>query len=117
MIIIDIFSPNHFAISRLLENIGIFIIDLIINGFDSKTNLILRIIMYILLILSSFIYNEFLVINICGLSKNTKLFLDEEAENEKTNNENPNNIELIEKDNLETNCNFEIGEDDIKPYE
>ena len=38
--------------------------------------------MFILLIISAFIYNEFLVINICGLSKNTKLFLDYEAENE-----------------------------------
>ena len=38
--------------------------------------------MYILLIFSAFIYNEFIVINICGLSKNTKLFLEYEEKNE-----------------------------------
>ena len=43
----------------------------------------LRIFMYILLILISCIYNEFLVINICGLAKDTKLFLDFKEEDDK----------------------------------
>jgi len=82
MLIIDVFSPDHFVISRIFENVGIFIIDLIFFGADKEKYLIIKIIMFILLILSAFIYNEFLVLNICGLSKNTKLFLDYEAENE-----------------------------------
>ena len=81
--IIDVFSPNHYANAKVLENIGIFVMDLIINGVDSSANLILRIIMFILLILSACIFNEFLIINICGLSKNTKLFLDYEAKKER----------------------------------
>ncbi len=32
--------------------------------------------MYILLLIASFIFNEFLVINICGLANDTQLFLD-----------------------------------------
>ena len=32
--------------------------------------------MYILLIIASLIFNEFLVINICGLANGTQLFLD-----------------------------------------
>jgi len=32
--------------------------------------------MYILLIFASFIFNEFFVINKCGLANNTKLFLE-----------------------------------------
>jgi len=80
--IIDVFSPNHFVISRIFEFFGIFIIDLIVYGPDKEEYLIVKIILFILLIISAFIYNEFLVINICGLSKNTKLFLDYEAENE-----------------------------------
>ena len=43
-IIIDFFSPNHFVILRTLENIGIFFIDLFMNGYDSK--LFLSIILY-----------------------------------------------------------------------
>ena len=78
MKIVEVFSPNHFVIAQLFENFGIFIIDLIIHGADSLENLTIKIIMFILLILTSFIYNEILIINICGLSKNTKLFLDYE---------------------------------------
>ena len=77
--IIDTFSPNHFVISRLLENIATFIFDLILNGMGETEDFIIRIISFILLILAALIYNEFLVVNICGLAKYTKLFLDYEA--------------------------------------
>ena len=36
----------------------------------------IRIVMHILLIIASFIFNEIFVINICGLANGTKLFLD-----------------------------------------
>ena len=105
--IIDVFSPNHYANAKVLENIGIFIMDLIINGMDSSTNLILRIIMFILLILSTCIFNEFLVINFCGLSKNTKLFLDYEAKKEiNKDKQNKKNIELEESDASENSLSF-----------
>jgi hypothetical protein len=80
--IIDEFSPNHFIIAKVVENLGIFIINIILKGTDNEKNLIAKIILFILLILASLIFNEFIVINICGLSKNTKLFLDYEAKNE-----------------------------------
>ena len=80
--IIDEFSPNHFIIAKVVENLGIFIINIILKGADNEKNLIAKIILFILLILASLIFNEFIVINICGLSKNTKLFLDYEAKNE-----------------------------------
>ena len=38
--------------------------------------------MYILLIFATLIYNEFLVINICGLANGTKLFLDYKEKND-----------------------------------
>ena len=85
--IIDVFSPNHFAISRVLENMGVFIIDLIINGIYSEDYIAIKITVYILLILSTIIFNEFLVINIFNFAKNTKLFLDYEFEIENCINE------------------------------
>ena len=42
--IIDAFSPNHFVISRLLENIAAFILDLIIHGKGKTEDLIIRIV-------------------------------------------------------------------------
>lgn len=99
LIIIDVFSPNHFVISRLFENFGVFIIDLIANGIQEGEYLALRIILFIFMIISAFIYNEFLVINVCDLSKNTKLFLDYEAKNELS----------LDNDNCEEDC-IEIPE-------
>ena len=107
--IINVFSPNHFVIARVFENFGIFVINLIFNGVESEQYLALKIIMYILLILASFIFNEFLVINICGMAKNTKLFLDYEAEleiNNKISDESSNssssnnNISLVNESDI-----------------
>ena len=74
--IIDVFSPNHTAIAKIFEYLGIFLINIIQGDITSAYNIAIRFIMYIILIITSFIYNEFLVINICGLSNDTKLFLE-----------------------------------------
>ena len=75
-IIIDKFSANHSGISRIFENLGIFIINVSSGSIEIDYKLGIRITMYILLIIASFIFNEFIVINICGLANNTQLFLD-----------------------------------------
>ena len=81
--LIDKFSPSNFIVARAFENFSSFIIDDLINGNNYNWIIIsFKIIMYILIILASFIYNEFIVINICGLSKNTKLILEERAKKE-----------------------------------
>ena len=80
--IIDEFSPNHFAIARVIENFGILMLNIILEGADSQKNLVFNLIIYILLIIVALVYNEFFIINICGLSKYTKYFLDFEAESE-----------------------------------
>ena len=80
--IIDEFSPNHFAIARVIENFGILMLNIILEGADSQKNLVFNLIIYILLIIAALVYNEFFIINICGLGKYTKYFLDFEAESE-----------------------------------
>ena len=75
-ILIDKFSANHSAISRIFENLGIFIINSIQKEILINYNFGIRFVMYILLIFASFIFNEFFVINKCGLANNTKLFLE-----------------------------------------
>ena len=65
--------------------------------------------MYILLIFASFIYNEFLVINKCGLANDTKLFLDyKEKEDLFLMNEMNKRIDSI--DFLSEDNNNEISE-------
>ena len=80
--IIDEFSPNHFAIARVIENFGALMLNIILEGAAEQKNLIMNLIIYIILIFAALVYNEFLIINNCGLSKNTKYFLNFEAENE-----------------------------------
>ena len=111
--IIDIFSPNHFTISRLLENVGIFIIDSIINETGSIGYLVLKSVMYIILIIAALIYNELLVINICNLGKNTQLFLDFEAENEmflNKENDRDSKIEIYDSNNNLGSYEIELQE-------
>ena len=101
--IINVFSPNHFVIAKVFENFGIFIINLLINGESENYSIIIKSVMYALLIFASLIFNEYLVINICGLAKNTKIFLAYEAEKEKDEklpeensvSSNSNNVSLI----------------------
>ena len=92
-LLIDKFSPTNATIAYIFENFGIFIINTIIDTKVKKNDvnyndsnfiyrLILRLIMYILLIIASLIFNEFLVVNICGLANNTKLFLDYKEKND-----------------------------------
>ena len=108
MKIIDVFSPNHFVISRIFENFGVFIIDLIVNGADeNKDYVLIRLLMFILLIIASFIYTEVLVINICGLGKNTNLFLYYESKEEISSGKM---IENNDNDNDDDDLYIEIPE-------
>ena len=81
-IIIDKFSANHSGISRIFENLGIFIINSITQDIEADYYLGIRIVMYVLLIIASFIFNEIVVINICGLANGTQLFLDYKEQND-----------------------------------
>ena len=113
--IIDIFSPNHYCIAKVFEGFAVLIVNIIkdVNIFSGY--FILRIIMYILLILISFIYNEFLIINICGLGEDTKKILDYMEEYDKFlvhQIEEENNIEIINQDLVDSECS-----NNIKPIE
>ena len=85
-LIIDKFSPAHTVIAYIFEYFAIFLINTTTtkNGekiiVDYKFGV--RLVMYILLIIASLIFNEFVVINVCGLANNTKLFLDYKEKND-----------------------------------
>ena len=70
--------------------------------------------MYILLILSSFIFNEILVINICGLADGTQLFLDYKEQKDlllaKDNNSSDILTESEKEENSESKIKIELSE-------
>ena len=114
--LIDEFSPNHFIIGRVFENFGVFILNLIIKGTEKENNIALKIIIFILLIIASFIYNEFIVINICGFGKNTQLLLDYEAFEENFIKTNANDEDNNEKIDLNNNNNTKTSENEMDVY-
>ena len=75
-LIIDKFSPSHYVISQIFESFGTLIRLWIVE--PNKTDLpVLRMFIFFILIFSSLIYTEMIVINFCGLQKYTKIFLDD----------------------------------------
>ena len=75
LLLIDKFTPNNFIVAKSFENFLNFIYSVIEKGEQFLVILIIKSILYILLIFSAFIYNEFIVINICGLAEETEIYL------------------------------------------
>ena len=111
-LIIDKFSPAHTVIAYIFEYFAIFLINTTTTKTEEKIivdyKFGVRLVMYILLIIASLIFNEFVVINVCGLANNTKLFLDYKEKNDlnligELNNEITPDDDLISEDNIEEN--------------
>ena len=111
-IIIDKFSANHSGISRIFENFGVFMINIIQKSIDIDSIFGIRLVMYILLIIVSFIFNEILVINICGLADGTKLFLDYKEQKDLSLIKDVNSSDLLtdseKEENKDSNNRIEL---------
>lgn len=94
------------------ENLADFIIETVRNKIKNKIDIDykfwIRFAMFILLIISSCIFNEFWVIDLCGLANGTKLFLDYKEQKD---------IYLIDDTKItkqEKDKNIYLSDDDIK---
>ena len=116
-LIIDKFSPIHFAVATILENIGSILIA-IISGNIRVIEFFINIVVYIILILAALVYNEFIILNFCGFQKHTNIFLQKKAniDIELTFAENNEN-ELMpedEDDKIETINNKNNSQDELR---
>ena len=81
LLIIDKFSPIHYAVATVLETFGSLLISICYG--DIKVNeFFIKIAIYFVLIIAALIYNEFIILNFCGFQKYTNLFLLKEANND-----------------------------------
>ena len=80
-LIVDKFSPSHYAISNIFESTGT-LIRLWITEKDSVQQPVVRLFIYLILIFGSLIHSEMIVLNFCGMQTNTKLFLVEKEKDE-----------------------------------
>ena len=105
LIIIDRFSPSHLPLGFLIYSIFNNIYQIIKNAIEKKEtkwNIYLYFLFYIILFIGAMIHNEIFIINKWGFNLNTKLFLnyklDEERkisfnkENEDDDDENSENL-------------------------
>ena len=127
-LIIDKFSLIHFAIASILENIvSLFLSIIKFSGNIGLDEFFIKIAIYFILILAALIYIEFIVLNFCGLQKNTQLFLHKEAKNDimqtmfNNNNDNDSNAqnEIINEEEKSVNDFKEpnLPEDENSIYE
>ncbi len=112
LLIIDKFSPASTAIAFMSENLADFITETVRNKIKNKIDIDykfwIRFAMFILIIISSCIFNEFWVIDLCGLANGTKLFLDYKEQKD---------IYLIDNTKItkqEKDKNIYLSDDDIK---
>ena len=117
-LIIDKFSPSHYAISNILESFGTLIRLWIVE--PETVNLpVLRMFIFFVLIFGSFIHTEMIVINYCDLQKNTKLFLilkekeDMKLINEEESSENNLDISILGHHFENTVNNNESKDDEV----
>ena len=80
-LIIDKFSPIHFAMASIFESFGSLLLSIIYRKIDIQ-NFFLKFCLYLILIITALVYNEFIILNFCGLEKYTKLFLQKKANND-----------------------------------
>ena len=78
ILIIDKFSPIHYAVASVFENFALALISICYKEI-SVEDFFISLALYILLILAALIYNEFIILNFCGFQKYTYLFLQKEA--------------------------------------
>ena len=110
LLIIDKFSPIHYAVGTVLETFGSFII----TTFDGKVEVgefFYKFVIYFISILAALIYNEFIVLNFCGFQKYTHLFLLKKANKDlELTIFNNNDNELIPEEECDESDLYSIDE-------
>ena len=85
LILIDRFSPSHLPLAFLLFSFVNNIYMVIKNVVNQKKNayyLYLNFAFYVILFIATMIHNEIIIIDVCGFSKNTKMFLNKKLDEE-----------------------------------
>ena len=80
--VIDKFSSNHLAMTTIIGHFGYLLYSFIIPKDIDIKEFFPRVTLYIILIIAASIHNEFIVLKFCKLERQTKLFLEIEAESD-----------------------------------
>ena len=101
-------------VTVIITNILSFLLNIIQNG-PTMPDVVLYSIGYFIILFSSLIYNEIIILNFCGLNKNTKIFVEyrqneELLELEKIQNELVlQDLKIIDNDNISVNSDYYLS--------
>ena len=120
-LVVYYFSPEIFAISDIISPFFSYLTNCFEGNITQKISLVSSIIAYVIIILISFIYNEIIVCNFCGLNKNTWEAIQQKALDDYLNNDVNDDRESSDIDGPES-VNSENTEnarrmDDVFPVE
>ena len=101
------FSPSHMAMASVIGSFGSLLNSIIIFKNVELLEFFIRFILYFLLIISTSIYNEIIILKCFGLHKHTKSIMEKEANMDYIKNIKPNqsideNITFSENDEQES---------------
>ena len=108
-LIIDKFSPIHYAVASILDNFGSLLISIFYKEIKVG-EFFIKLAIYFILILAALVYNEFIVLNFCGFQKNTQLNLLKLADIEQTKINNNENESITEDESTNKNEAINIEE-------
>ena len=122
-LIIDKFSPIHFAVASIIYN-SIGLIISCIYGQEDLKEFFMKLAVYFILIISALIYNEIIILNFCGLQKYTNFYLHKQAnedirqtiikDTDFINEEEGEEKKSLEMINIGVgNSNYDISESDL----
>ena len=77
LLILFYFSPIFLLITEIISPFLQWIVQVIEKNTNTKLELVINPVGYTIVLFSSLIYNEIIIFNFCGLSKNTKIFVDQ----------------------------------------
>ena len=80
LLIIDKFSPVHYAVATVLETFGSQLISIIYGINTNLVEFFVKLAIYFILVLVALVYNEFIVLDFCGFQKFFNLFLRKKSE-------------------------------------
>ena len=118
--VIDVFSSQHLSVLRILESLFIFIYLYFMDITNQRKiqnrleviDIIPYIFCYFILVFTSFIHNEIMVIKLFGLDKFTEQGLQEQAKEDLMNAMNENNSSMSDEpttdNNISENASFNI---------
>jgi len=111
ILVIYYFSPTLFIVTDIISPLLAWIVTSVEKG-EKKRNIVFNSLGYLIVFVSSLIYNEIIVCNFWGLNLNTRRYIEERQKHELVSiSRSADNIQNISSEHLDSNGSYEKDND------